>query len=191
MGEGRRGAGGLGEGAFGAPPLSTKLGDLGSMFTPGGGDRLAEGRSPARANEYGGVPAATASAGGRKSRTEDNVPPYPGRVKCRDSRNLGVTRGVPVARPARGGCAPGRPGDSLRREVGIGLVGHFRRRTFALPVRVGRGRRGGRGAGYSTTARQGLAHWPAVVAELRKRSYRGPGCLTAELNCQKAEPAGE
>jgi sugar phosphate isomerase/epimerase len=35
---------------------------------------------------------------------------------------------------------------------------------------------------YWTSGRQGLCHWPTVVAELKKRSYRGPVCLTAEYS---------
>jgi hypothetical protein len=37
---------------------------------------------------------------------------------------------------------------------------------------------------YWTTGRQGLCHWPTVVAELRKRNYSGPVCLTAEYSDQ-------
>jgi sugar phosphate isomerase/epimerase len=37
---------------------------------------------------------------------------------------------------------------------------------------------------YWTTGRQGLCHWPTVAAELRKRHYRGPVCLTAEYSDQ-------
>lgn len=33
---------------------------------------------------------------------------------------------------------------------------------------------------YWTSGRQGLASWPRVVAELKRRSYRGVVCLTAE-----------
>ncbi len=35
---------------------------------------------------------------------------------------------------------------------------------------------------YWTSGRQGLCHWPTVAAELKKRSYSGPICLTAEYS---------
>jgi len=35
---------------------------------------------------------------------------------------------------------------------------------------------------YWTSGRQGLCHWPTVVAELKKRSYTGFVCLTAEYS---------
>ena len=35
---------------------------------------------------------------------------------------------------------------------------------------------------YWTSGRQGLASWPAVVAELKKRDYAGVVCLTAEYS---------
>ena len=35
---------------------------------------------------------------------------------------------------------------------------------------------------YWTTGRQGLASWPRVAAELKKRDYRGVICLTAEYS---------
>lgn len=37
-----------------------------------------------------------------------------------------------------------------------------------------------------TTGRQGLASWPRVAAELRRRAYRGVICLTAEYSDQAA-----
>jgi sugar phosphate isomerase/epimerase len=37
-----------------------------------------------------------------------------------------------------------------------------------------------------TTGRQGLASWPRVAAELRRRDYRGVVCLTAEYSDQAA-----
>jgi sugar phosphate isomerase/epimerase len=39
---------------------------------------------------------------------------------------------------------------------------------------------------YWTGARQGLASWPRVIAELRRRSYQGVVCLTAEYSDQAA-----
>lgn len=35
---------------------------------------------------------------------------------------------------------------------------------------------------YWTSGRQGLASWPRVVAELKRRRYAGPVCLTAEYS---------
>ena len=35
---------------------------------------------------------------------------------------------------------------------------------------------------YWTTGRQGLAHWPKVASELRKRNYAGVICLSAEYS---------
>ena len=35
---------------------------------------------------------------------------------------------------------------------------------------------------YWTTGPQGLANWPRVTAELRRRGYRGDVCLTAEYS---------
>lgn len=35
---------------------------------------------------------------------------------------------------------------------------------------------------YWTSGRQGLASWPRVVSELRRRAYSGPVCLTAEYS---------
>jgi len=35
---------------------------------------------------------------------------------------------------------------------------------------------------YWTSGREGLCHWPTVAAELKKRSYSGPVCLTAEYS---------
>jgi sugar phosphate isomerase/epimerase len=37
---------------------------------------------------------------------------------------------------------------------------------------------------YWTSGRQGLASWPRVVAELKRRSYQGVVCLTAEYSDQ-------
>ena len=37
---------------------------------------------------------------------------------------------------------------------------------------------------HFTTARQGLASWPRVIAELRRRGYSGTVCLTAEYDDQ-------
>jgi len=37
-----------------------------------------------------------------------------------------------------------------------------------------------------TTGRQGLASWPAVAAELKKRGYRGVYCLSAEYSDEEA-----
>lgn len=37
-----------------------------------------------------------------------------------------------------------------------------------------------------TTGRQGLASWPRIAAELRRRAYRGVICLTAEYSDQAA-----
>ncbi|HEX5414201.1 MAG TPA: TIM barrel protein [Chloroflexota bacterium] len=39
---------------------------------------------------------------------------------------------------------------------------------------------------YWTTGRQGLASWPRVVAELRRRAYSGVVCLTAEYTDESA-----
>lgn len=39
---------------------------------------------------------------------------------------------------------------------------------------------------YWTTGRQGLASWPRVVAELKRRGYRGVVCLTAEYTDEAA-----
>ena len=39
---------------------------------------------------------------------------------------------------------------------------------------------------YWTTGRRGLAHWPSVAAELKKRSYRGVVCLSAEYSDEAA-----
>ncbi len=39
---------------------------------------------------------------------------------------------------------------------------------------------------YWTSGRQGLASWPRVAAELRRREYRGVLCLTAEYNDEPA-----
>jgi sugar phosphate isomerase/epimerase len=39
---------------------------------------------------------------------------------------------------------------------------------------------------YWTSGRQGLASWPKVVAELRKRNYTGVVCLTAEYSDEAA-----
>ncbi|MDF1515531.1 MAG: sugar phosphate isomerase/epimerase [Anaerolineae bacterium] len=39
---------------------------------------------------------------------------------------------------------------------------------------------------YWTSGRQGLANWPVVVAELKKRQYSGVVCLTAEYSDHQA-----
>jgi len=39
---------------------------------------------------------------------------------------------------------------------------------------------------YWTSGRQGLASWPRVVAELKKRAYQGVVCLTAEYSDEAA-----
>ncbi|MBI2940521.1 MAG: sugar phosphate isomerase/epimerase [Chloroflexi bacterium] len=39
---------------------------------------------------------------------------------------------------------------------------------------------------YWTSGRQGLASWPRVAAELRRRDYRGVVCLTAEYSDESA-----
>jgi sugar phosphate isomerase/epimerase len=39
---------------------------------------------------------------------------------------------------------------------------------------------------YWTTGRQGLASWPRVVAELKRRQYQGVVCLTAEYSDEAA-----
>jgi sugar phosphate isomerase/epimerase len=39
---------------------------------------------------------------------------------------------------------------------------------------------------YWTSGRQGLASWPRVAAELKRRSYRGVVCLTAEYSDEAA-----
>lgn len=39
---------------------------------------------------------------------------------------------------------------------------------------------------YWTTGRQGLASWPKVAQELKKRNYQGVICLTAEYSDEKA-----
>jgi sugar phosphate isomerase/epimerase len=37
-----------------------------------------------------------------------------------------------------------------------------------------------------TTARDGMANWPSLADELKKRSYKGLICLTAEYADEKA-----
>ncbi len=37
-----------------------------------------------------------------------------------------------------------------------------------------------------TSGREGLCHWPTVAAELKKRGYRGPVCLSAEYSARAA-----
>jgi hypothetical protein len=54
--------------------------------------RLEAGRSPARMDGSGGVPAAAGPAAGRKSRTGGNVPPAPVGVKCRNGLRDGARR---------------------------------------------------------------------------------------------------
>ena len=39
---------------------------------------------------------------------------------------------------------------------------------------------------YWTTGRHGRAEWPRVAAELKRRSFAGPICLTAEYTCEEA-----
>jgi sugar phosphate isomerase/epimerase len=39
---------------------------------------------------------------------------------------------------------------------------------------------------YWTSGRQGLAQWPRVVAELKKRGYQGVVCLTAEYSDERS-----
>jgi sugar phosphate isomerase/epimerase len=39
---------------------------------------------------------------------------------------------------------------------------------------------------YWTSGRQGLASWPRVAAELRRRGYTGVVCLTAEYSDEQA-----
>ncbi len=39
---------------------------------------------------------------------------------------------------------------------------------------------------YWTTGRHGLANWPTVIGELKKRGYSGPVCLTAEYSDHEA-----
>ncbi len=39
---------------------------------------------------------------------------------------------------------------------------------------------------YWTSGRQGLASWPRVVAELKRRNYNGVVCLTAEYSDEHA-----
>lgn len=41
---------------------------------------------------------------------------------------------------------------------------------------------------YWTTGRQGLANWPIVVGELKKRSYSGLVCLTCEFSDEPSTP---
>jgi hypothetical protein len=39
---------------------------------------------------------------------------------------------------------------------------------------------------YWTAGRQGLASWPRVAAELKRRNYSGIVCLTAEYSDERA-----
>jgi len=85
------GGGSGGRGTFRVPPPSTKLDALASMVIPQAQTRwlrLEAGQSPARRNDSRGIPAAAATSAGLKSRTEENIPPDPGCVKCRDCRKL-------------------------------------------------------------------------------------------------------
>jgi len=50
----------------------------------------------------------------------------------------------------------------------------------AVRVREGRADAAAQWRHSWVAGREGLCHWPTVAAELKKRAYRGPVCLTAE-----------